>query len=71
MSPPVTLTVHQGDDVGRPSVAVPASPGRAGVAVSGAAARLPGVPGSPHHRRGRTGSAQGAPIPTEQHPEAD
>lgn len=40
--PPVTLTLHQGDDLGRPSVLtvhVPAEPG-SGIDVSGAAVRL-------------------------------
>jgi predicted PhzF superfamily epimerase YddE/YHI9 len=44
VAPPVRLTVHQGDDMGRPSlltVDVPAEPGP-GIAVSGTAMSLPG-----------------------------
>ncbi|WP_235998910.1 PhzF family phenazine biosynthesis protein [Qaidamihabitans albus] len=43
VTPPVALTVHQGDDMGRPSVLavdVPAEPG-SGIAVSGSAVALP------------------------------
>ena len=42
VSPPVTVTVHQGDDLGRPSilhVGIPADP-RAGITVSGTAVAL-------------------------------
>jgi PhzF family phenazine biosynthesis protein len=44
VTPPVQLTIHQGDDMGRPSlliVDVPAEPG-SGIAVSGTAVPLPG-----------------------------
>lgn len=44
VSPPVTVTVHQGQDLGRPSVltiGIPAEP-RTGIAVTGAAAVLAG-----------------------------
>jgi PhzF family phenazine biosynthesis protein len=43
IDPPAAFTIHQGDDLGRPSVItvnVPAEPG-SGIAVSGAAVRLP------------------------------
>jgi PhzF family phenazine biosynthesis protein len=48
VDPPVTLTLHQGDDMGRPSVLtvrIPAEPG-SGISVSGTAVALP-RPGAP------------------------
>lgn len=42
VTPPATVTIHQGHDMGRPSlltVAVPAQPG-SGIDVTGAAVRL-------------------------------
>jgi PhzF family phenazine biosynthesis protein len=46
VTPPATVTVHQGDDMGRPgllTVDIPAEPGT-GIAVSGTAVRLPDPP---------------------------
>lgn len=47
VTPPATVTVHQGQDMGRPSlltIEIPAQPGT-GIAVTGAAVALPETPG--------------------------
>jgi PhzF family phenazine biosynthesis protein len=43
VQPPATITIHQGDDMGRPSVLlVGIDPGRGGIRVSGSAVPIPG-----------------------------